>query len=72
MIMIRHITLWCVRYNTRIFAWHVGTNDNTAAYLLSRGSVTEKKTLCGIRDDESRVPIEIDSQFWPFPTGWLL
>lgn len=39
MIMIRYITLWCMKANTRVFAWHVPTGKNKHADMLSRGEV---------------------------------
>lgn len=72
MIMIRYITLWCMKTNTRVFAMHVGTKVNREADLLSRGHWgrylelhrSEQNSIAFVRE-------ELPSDLWPFPIEWL-
>lgn len=68
MIMIRLITLWSMRYNTRIFCWHIQTELNESADLLSRGEIKGfLEKFPGTQDHQQLLP----DRYWPIPECWF-
>lgn len=69
MIMLRLITLWSMKFNTRIFCSFVKSGDNTYADLLSRGRIPEFLWEKG--DEVNEDPDNLSPSLWPFPVSWL-
>lgn len=67
--MIRLITLWSMKWNTRVFCAHVKSEENGRADHLSRGRVTHFRKMVGKKADIS--PTELPQDLWPFPMQWL-
>lgn len=69
MIMIRLITLWSMKFNVRVSSFHVSSEENKYADLLSRGRVEEfmEKSKGSVRESGEALPVEL----WPLPAAWL-
>lgn len=69
MVMLRLITLWSMKFNVRIFASHVRSEDNDCADLLSRRKIPEFLELMrGMVDNE---PEDLPIELWPLPREWF-
>lgn len=69
MIMIRMITLWSMKFNTRIFATHIKSEDNEFADPLSRGKIQQFLDVVGVRAD--REAAELPDELWSLPFEWF-
>lgn len=69
MVMLRMITLWSMKFNTRIFCMYIKSEDNTSADLLSRGRISEFLWHAGTTVNEEGD--ELVPEIWPLPKSWL-
>lgn len=70
MIMLRLITLWSMKFNTRIFCTHLKSEDNTKADLLSRNKIQEFLWFAG--DSVQKEREKLNDALWPFKREWLI
>lgn len=68
MIMLRMIVLWSMKFNTRVFCFHVRSSDNTDADLLSRERQAE---FLWRNQSALDLPDELPKEIWPIPLEWL-
>lgn len=66
---VRFITLWSMKFNVRVFATHIKSEENGPADLLSRGKVSEY--LCGKHGEGKPEQEMLAPELWPLPVTWL-
>lgn len=69
MILIRHITLVCMKNNVRLFSKYIPSKQNTCADLLSRGRILKFKQLAGQR--VNLYPDDLPNELYPIPLEWF-
>lgn len=69
MIMLRMITLWSMKNNTRVFCTYIKSSENWRADLLSRGRTSEYLYFAGEQALEGEA--ELPDELWPLPRSWF-
>lgn len=70
MIMLRMITLWSMKYNTRVFCTHLKSEENWRADLLSRGMYNDYVFRMNFAVNSHRD--QLPECLWPLPKAWLM